>query len=748
MDTFGLYRTLPYFIIILSIFTEAIEFSTVLITRNGRIKCSGSLQGLHTVITAASCIKSGRISQYKVLLKTKQTEGWDVQFRSFPSGYDGTLSHNIGLLRLKRRAVYNGHQVQIEGRLATTVYDSYILPKKNGRCKIIDKQGDQDFNAAVYPAKLCSRLSGQEVSNSQICVKMVGPLRKSCPTNIGGPVVCRVNNGMWVQVGIHVSKSCWKKYMISPRISAYREWTRRAQPLSRRIEIGEEEQPEIPEIPETPDNTDNIDESENSTNIDDNDTNGGIDAVISDTTTTTSKTTDAIDFLAHTTTEPIVPCAVDEYTCTDGTCIPQSQVCDGIAQCPCGGEDESSCGCDLAGTEFVTGFLNNISPINPILYVTAPDGANVNVSIPTSNYSESMYVTDTVKWSLENVTVLIDDTNINKGVHIKSDKLITVVAANSREFSFTTVDGNIVYPINCLSKSYTVELQYHRFYKASQFAIIGVYPNTTVTRLSRQGRSETFTLGFLETFFLQGKDLRGMRITSSNDVVVMSGSECGYVPTTSSMSCDHMVTQVPSNLNYGTSYIVSPQKPRIGYMYRVRAAVDNTNITIRYNNGTVFEEATINVITEFVRTVLDGTAFSIVGDSGIMVTEYALDANFDGIGLGDPSMVILQSLNHFDSKYEFVIPDHFLRVGLTITISTCYDATGLRLNGELLESYGNTRVVTEAASYNVIYIDLVSKWETEEYAVLTHVDENVNFGAFMYGMRVEGAFAWRIGGKI
>lgn len=131
------------------------------------------------------------------------------------------------------------------------------------------------------------------------------------------------------------------------------------------------------------------------------------------------------------------------------------------------------------------------------------------------------------------------------------------------------------------------------------------------------------------------------------------------------------------------------------------------------------------------------------------MTQYALDATLDGLGLGDPSMIILQSLYQFDTRYDFIIPDHILRVGLTVTISTSHDVSGLRLNNKELDIFGMTTVdVTGVGAYNVIDIDLNSKWATEVYASLTHTDANVSFGAMMYGIRVEGAFAWRIGGKI
>lgn len=407
-------------------------------------------------------------------------------------------------------------------------------------------------------------------------------------------------------------------------------------------------------------------------------------------------------------------------------------------------------GCPLAGTEFIAGFMNNIGPEVSILYISAPESTSVRVTIPFLGYNETKQIQYAEKWAIENTTLIIAEKYSKKGVHITSDKPITVVAANSREFSYSTVDGTIVYPLECLSASYLVEVQNNRFYKTSQYAIIGTQPESTnVTIVNKKGQVFQETLGFLDTYFLQEKDLRGTTIEASSNVVVLSGSECGYVPFGMTASCDHLVNQIPPRTALGKVYIVTSHKPRNGFSFRVQTAEDGTTITLRLSNGDLLETRTIDIGTEYVKNFLDSTTVSIESDKGIMVTQYAMDTNIDDIGQGDPSMVVLPALNAFGTVYNFVVPDHFLRIGLTIYIGAYHDANELHLNGVKLSTCGMTSVsIPGYGDYNVINVDVGSRWGSFSYATLTHAQSDVTFGAILYGTRVEGAFAWRIGGSL
>lgn len=408
-------------------------------------------------------------------------------------------------------------------------------------------------------------------------------------------------------------------------------------------------------------------------------------------------------------------------------------------------------GCSLAGTEFITGFTNNVGPDVSILYISAPEYTNVRVIVPFLEYNESRQIIHAEKWVIDNThTLIILEKYSNKGVHIMSDKPITIIAANSREYSYSTVDGTIVYPLECLSTNYLVEVQNNRFYKTSQYAIIGTQPEkTNVTIVNKRGKVFQESLGFLDTYFLQEKDLRGTTIEASSNVVLLSGSQCGYVPSIMSASCDHLVNQIPPRTALGKVYIVTSQKPRGGFSFRVQTAEDDTNITLRQSNGDLLETRTIDIGTEYVKNYFDSTTVSIESDKGIMVTQYAMDANIGDAGQGDPSMVVLPAINAFDTVYNFVVPDHFLHIGLTIYISTYHDPTGLQLNGVKLSTCGITSVsIPGYGDYNVINVDVESKWGSVGYATLTHALSNVTFGAILYGTRVEGAFAWRIGGTL
>ena len=405
----------------------------------------------------------------------------------------------------------------------------------------------------------------------------------------------------------------------------------------------------------------------------------------------------------------------------------------------------------MAGTEFITGFLHNVGPEVSILYIMAPEVANVTVTIPFLSYNESKIIKGAYRWSFDNTDLVMAESNSRKGVHIISDVPITVVAVNSRELSYTTVDGTIVYPVNCLSTEYLVEVQKHRVYKTSQFAVIGTETTTTtnITITRRNGVVIDVQLGFLDSYFLQEKDLRGTSISSTGNVVVISGAECGYIPSGMTASCDHLVNQVPPSSSVGYAYIVAQQKPRKGFSYRIKATQDDTIVTVRNVNGDLIANVTLNILTEYSKLELDSQPLSIIANKRIMVGQYALDAVIDDLGQGDPSMVILPALTSFDSDYKFVIPEYFLRIGLTIYISACHDPNGLLLDGKVISnSYMTLVTIPDYGDYYVINVDLESRWTRIGTSTLGHSQRDVTFGAIMYGTRVEGAFAWRIGGKL
>ncbi|XP_045201104.2 uncharacterized protein LOC123554819 [Mercenaria mercenaria] len=664
----------------------------------------------------------GGVEEYRVFLDQELTNA--AKIKSITKNEMRGDYNDIAMLHLTKPAKNkkNGKTIRVKGRYPTRVYDDKILEYYQPRCLILDPVNGKDTEVDVLPNSKCSRYLDRSIKDEQICVHRNKGQRKKCPIGLGNPIVCRINNGQWVQIAIHIDGSdCSSNTMVATRVSKYRSWMRNH---GQENSISDKE-------------NNNSGKGENQTEGSNGVTDTGDSAEPGNSGTESTEPTQRT-------------CNVSEFRCSDGTCIPRNAVCDGKNDCLCGLDDESSCGCTLAGTEFVTGFLNNVGPEVSILYVSAPEVTSVTVSIPLLSYEETKLVQGAEKWSIEDTTLIIAERTANKGVHITSDKPITVVAANSREFSYSTIDGTIVYPVSCLSTDYLVEVQSHRFHKTSQYTIIGTQSTATdVTIVNKKGKVFNVQLGFLDTYFVQEKDLRGTSITATNNIVVISGSECGYVPSTMTASCDHLVNQIPPRSTFGNVYIVSQQKPRTGFSFRVKVTEDNTTVVLRQMNGDLVEKTTLDIATEYVKTYLDSQPLSIKANKGVMVTQYALDAQIDGVGQGDPSMIVLPALNAFDTFYEFVIPDHFLRIGLTIYISACHDASGLLLNGKEVSTCGMSLVsIPGYGDYNVITMDLDSKWETYSQAMLSHTQRDVPFGAIMYGTRVEGAFAWRIGGKL
>jgi len=196
------------------------------------------------------------------------------------------------------------------------------------------------------------------------------------------------------------------------------------------------------------------------------------------------------------------------------------------------------------GDDFWVGFLQNwdVGPNNPIIleiYISANDSTRASIEMPLKS---AFHAIDTMvlpdqTLRLEIPTDLAMSTPANSsqnGIHITTDKDVSVYAMNKRQYS---ADMAVVLPTYTLGNEYVAVSQWEDGNRNenrnsdSEFLIVGVEDNTLIeiipTYLTRDSRPAgipfQISLNKGQTYFIRaGGDLTGTKINA----VANTESEC------------------------------------------------------------------------------------------------------------------------------------------------------------------------------------------------------------------------------
>ena len=174
---------------------------------------------------------------------------------------------------------------------------------------------------------------------------------------------------------------------------------------------------------------------------------------------------------------------------------------------------------------------------------------------------------------------------------------------------------------------------------------VNIKVNDAVISL-RHGIEYSFVVNRLQTVYIgSSRDLTGTRIVANKPVSVFSGHECGYVPSSSYGSCEHLIEQIPPTIYWGKSYFIAPLQGRSGYTIRVVAAYNSTEVITDCNNFKKFYY--INAGDTFTAT---HQSYSVIHSTKkILVAQYSHGYYYDG-KTGDPMMMLVPVTAHFSNE--------------------------------------------------------------------------------------------------
>jgi len=342
------------------------------------------------------------------------------------------------------------------------------------------------------------------------------------------------------------------------------------------------------------------------------------------------------------------------------------------------------------GTDFWFGFMDNWlqSSGNPIIleiYISADDTTEGVLEMPLVQELDPIEFTvipgNTTLLTVpaELAKALGSKSKENKGIHITTEKDVSVYAMNKRQYS---ADVAVILPTFSLSNNYLVMAHWENGNRNnndnsdSEFLIVATEDNTeieiTPTRNLEGGGSAgvpfRISLNGGETYQVQARgDLTGTKIVGldnqaneCNNFAVFAGNQYTKVG-----QCDHpdghdhLYEQMYPIKTWGTEYTVVDFETRIGGdIVKVLASEDRTTVNISGQNFTIDEG-------EFIVRTLEGVN-TITSDKPIAVGQFSRSQGCDGTR-GDPFFIMIS-------------PDEQLLRSITFNAPTIATVTNYSLN--------------------------------------------------------------------
>ena len=399
----------------------------------------------------------------------------------------------------------------------------------------------------------------------------------------------------------------------------------------------------------------------------------------------------------------------------------------------CSGIADSTHGQNLSteGDDFWVGFLQNwdVGPGNPIIleiYISANDSTRATIKMPLKSAFQTIdtLVLPDRTLRLEIPTDLAMSTPANSsqnGIHITTDKDVSVYAMNKRQYS---ADMAVVLPTYALGNEYVVVSHWEDGNRNdnrnsdSEFLIVGVEDNTNIeivpsylTRdLRPAGVPFQVSLNKGQTYFVKAEgDLTGTKIHA----VANTDSECKKFAVfagnmyTKVGECDHpdghdhLYAQMYPTYTWGKEYITVDFNTRKGGDHvKVIASEDDSQIFLNGNYVSTLQAGEFLFLKE-----LQGVNY-ISSDKIISVAQFSRSQACD-YTTGDPFIILINPNEQVLKKITFFTPSIATLRNFNLSIITrTTDVPTVTLDG--LSISGNFNYVPYDSTYSYAKISIYS----------------------------------------
>ena len=200
----------------------------------------------------------------------------------------------------------------------------------------------------------------------------------------------------------------------------------------------------------------------------------------------------------------------------------------------------------------------------------------------------------------------------------------------------------------------------------SSVLIVGTENNTTIrltvtqsvyigvsnaTKYLIPGKEYSFVINRLQTVLIASlEDLTGTKIVADQPVSVLSGHDCGNVPSNVAY-CSHLIEQIPPTALWGKVYYITPLAGRKSHTIKILAAYNSTNVDIYCNNTmelhTINEGGFINI------TLQMNEHCAIYSNNYVLVVQFGHGGReSDFLNYGDPLMILVPATNWYLNKFD------------------------------------------------------------------------------------------------
>ena len=191
------------------------------------------------------------------------------------------------------------------------------------------------------------------------------------------------------------------------------------------------------------------------------------------------------------------------------------------------------------------------------------------------------------------------------------------------------------------------------------------------------GSLKTMSMKKLQTILvaatLSSVDLTGSKITSNKPLTVITGHECGNVPSDITY-CETILEQIPPTATWGKQFLLSPYKDRGAQYYKILASSSST--TVKHNcKSFFFISITLTNAGSYstIETVANKFCY-LEANKPVLVTQMSPGSSKDS-KLGDPAMSIIPPLEKYVKATSFYAPEFTDITSVYVNIVTKKKAT-------------------------------------------------------------------------
>ena len=230
-------------------------------------------------------------------------------------------------------------------------------------------------------------------------------------------------------------------------------------------------------------------------------------------------------------------------------------------------------------------------------------------------------------------------------------------------------------------------------------------PSTSIS--IRSGNPHIFVLHRLQTYMISSTqgDLTGAKIESEKPLNVISGHECGLVPTPCTLNCEQLSKQLPPTSQWGREFLLIPLAGRtVGQYYKVVSSQDSTTVSCScvcsQENAMQF---TISSVGDYHQFHTDSSTYCyLIATKPVLIAQLQPGAEYSSSSnsLGDPTMTILPALEQYPNEVNAIplrytdFEMHYINIAVTKnsvlldnTLISADQWTEIKYNGQLV-GYG------------------------------------------------------------